>query len=58
MPKGQYKNTISLMQGSMAPSDPSHTTLNISTANFGYTNETEAQEERLKSNLIQMIEAF
>ena len=37
----------------MAPSEPSYPT-----TNHGFPNETEAQEEDLKSNLIKMIEAF
>jgi hypothetical protein len=51
MPKGQHKNTSSKTQGNMAPPEPSHP----ATANPGYSNETEAQEEDLKSNLIKII---
>ena len=54
MPKGQHKKTINKTQGNMPPLEPSSPT----TANPGYPNENEAQENGLKFNFIKMIEAF
>jgi hypothetical protein len=54
VPKGQHKNKINNNYGNMTPSKPSYPP----TTYFGYLNETEAQEEDLKSNYINMIEAF
>jgi hypothetical protein len=54
MPKGQCKNTINRNQDNIAPPESSYP----ATTNPGYPSETEAQKEKLKSQLIKMIESF
>lgn len=51
MPKGQHKNTFKKTQGNTTPPEPS----NLTTTNPEYYNETEAQEEYLKTNVMKMI---
>ena len=54
MPEGWLKKTVNKIQVNMIPPKPSY----LATTNPGYPNETEAQEDNLKSNLIKMLEAF
>ena len=54
MPKGQCKNTINRNQDNIAPPESSYP----ATTNPGYPNETEAQEEDFKFNLMKLIKAF
>ena len=54
MPKRQSKKIIYKTQGKMAPPEPSYS----GTTNPQYPNETEAQDEDLKSTLIKLIEAL
>ena len=51
MPKGQIKNTILKTSSNVTPQEPSYPVI----TNHGYPNETEAQEEDLKSSLMKMI---
>lgn len=54
MLKEQHKNTINKTQGNMTSTEPSCP----ATTNPGYPNETEAQEEDFKFNLMKLIKAF
>jgi hypothetical protein len=54
MPKRQHKNTIYKSQANMVPPESSYPT----TANTGYPNENEAEENDPKSNFIKMTETF
>lgn len=52
--KYTFKNTINKTLANMAPPEHNYP----ATKNPGFPNETETQEEVLKSNLIKMMEAF
>jgi hypothetical protein len=54
MHKEQCENTINKTQGNITPPEPSY----AATTNPVYPNETEAEEEDLKSNLIKMVVYF
>ena len=54
MPEGWLKKTVNKIQVNMIPPKPSY----LSTTNPGYPNETEAQEEDFKFNLMKLIKAF
>ena len=54
MPKGYHQNTITKNLGNMTQPERSYS----ATASPGYLNETEAQEDDLKSTLIKMTETF
>lgn len=54
MPKGYHQNTITKNLGNMTQPERSYS----ATASPGYLNETEAQEDDLKSYFIKIIQAF
>ena len=54
MHKEQCENTINKTQGNITLPEPSY----AATTNPVYPNETEAEEEDLKSNLIKMVVCF